>query len=326
MLITKKILQNNYKKYIPEKFRNDFNRDFVVLDIETTGFSRDKCSIILIGIIIKTNNNLISTQIFCESLYEEKEMLLHLKDTLSSLDEFFLITYNGYSFDIPFINNKFKKYNIDYQIENIYNFDIYRLIRANKKLLNLERYNLKSIEKFLGIERKDTISGKDSVQLYFEYLKTKNIKILNKILLHNQEDILYLLQILKILNYLNYNQFIKFFPKKITNSIYLEKSKINNNFLITTLYSKENLLINAFDEYTSISSKNNIITVKIALKRILIDNNLYHLIHTKILFNSSFDDLTAREKNSLIIAVNNDIEYSKLINNIKLIIKNIIKN
>ena len=97
MLITKKILQNNYKKYIPEKFRNDFNRDFVVLDIETTGFSRDKCSIILIGIIIKTNNNLISTQIFCESLYEEKEMLLHLKDTLSSLDEFFLITYNGYS-------------------------------------------------------------------------------------------------------------------------------------------------------------------------------------------------------------------------------------
>ena len=323
MLIKKNIIKSDYKKYIPVEFQNEFNQDFVVLDIETTGFSRENCSIILIGIIIKTDNDIISQQFFCESLSEEKKLLIHLKNILSSLDKFFLITYNGHSFDIPFINNKFNKYHIDYQINNIKNFDIYRMIRANKKLLNLEKYNLKSVEKFLNINRLDTISGKDSIRLYFEYLRTKNTELLNKILLHNQEDILYLLKLLKILNYFTYNQFIKFFPKKITNSIYLETTKINKNYLIVTLYSKKNIAINYFDEYISTTSKGNNITLKIALSNFLIENNNYHLINSNILYNLNLNDLTNDKKNSLIISINTNIQYSNLIDNIKKILKKI---
>ncbi|MEA1975006.1 MAG: ribonuclease H-like domain-containing protein [Bacillota bacterium] len=323
MLIKKNIIESDYKKYIPVEFQNEFNQDFVVLDIETTGFSRENCSIILIGIIIKTNNNIISQQIFCESLSEEKKLLTHLQNTLLSLDKFFLITYNGHSFDIPFINNKFNKYHINYQINNIKNFDIYRMIRANKKLLNLEKYNLKSIEKFLNINRLDTISGKDSIRLYYEYLRTKNTELLNKILLHNQEDILYLLKLLKILNYFTYNQFIEFFPKKITNNIHLETSKINRNYLIVTLYSKKYIPINYFDEYLSATSKDNNITLKITLSNFLIEYNNYHLVNSNIIYNSNLNDLTNDKKNYLIIAINNEIQYSKLINVIKDIIKKI---
>jgi len=321
MIITEKQLSNTYDKYIPEKYKNLFNDDFIILDIETTGFSRDKSTIMLIGLIIKTNDNFIAKQFFCESLSEEKELLLTLKNLLSSMKNYFLITYNGYSFDIPFINTKLKKYSIDFQIPNVYNFDIYRLIRANKKFLNLEKYNLKSVEKFLKINRKDTISGKENIDLYYSYLKTKNEKTLNKILLHNYEDILYLLPILKILDFFNYNQIIKYFPKQINNTIYFKTIEKKHNFLIVSLFSKENLTINYYSEYCSITSENQHIIAKLSLHSLLIDNTTYQLINSNIIFNSDFNTLTATEKNSLIIAINNNLQYSNIILNLKLFFK-----
>ncbi len=317
MIITENILSNDYDKYIPDEYKILFNDDFIVLDIETTGFSREKSTIMLIGLIIKSNDSIISKQFFAESLSEEKQLLITLKNLLSSMKNYFLITYNGYSFDIPFINAKLKKHNIDFQIPNVYNFDIYRLIRANKKFLNLERYNLKSVEKFLQINRKDTISGKENIELYYNYLTTKNENILKTILLHNYEDILYLLPILKILSYFSYNQIIKFFPKPISDTIYIKLVEKKYNFLIVTLFSKNNLAINYYNEYCSITSNDQDITVKFSLQSLLIDNTTYQLINSNIIFDSDFDTLTADKKNSLIIAINNEFQYLNIILNLK---------
>jgi len=324
MIITENTLSNDYDKYIPDEYKILFNDDFIVLDIETTGLSREKSAIMLIGLIIKTNDNIISKQFFAESLSEEKILLITLKNLLSSMKNYFLITYNGHSFDIPFINTKLKKYNLDFQIPNAYNFDIYRLIRANKKFLNLERYNLKSIEKFLKINRKDTISGKENIELYYNYLTTKNECILKTILLHNYEDILYLLPILKILNYFSYNQIIKFFPKQISNTLYLKTVEKKHNFLILTLFSKDNLAINYYNEYCSITSVDKDITVKFSLQSLLIDNTTYQLINSNIIFDSDFGTLTANKKNSLIIAINNEFQYSNIILNLKHYFKKIL--
>jgi len=317
MIITENILSNDYDKYIPDEYKILFNDDFIVLDIETTGFSREKSTIMLIGLIIKSNDSIISKQFFAESLSEEKQLLITLKNLLSSMKNYFLITYNGYSFDIPFINAKLKKHNIDFQIPNVYNFDIYRLIRANKKFLNLERYNLKSVEKFLQINRKDTISGKENIELYYNYLTTKDENILKTILLHNYEDILYLLPILKILSYFSYNQIIKFFPKPISDTIYIKLVEKKYNFLIVTLFSKNNLAINYYNEYCSITSNDQDITVKFSLQSLLIDNTTYQLINSNIIFDSDFDTLTADKKNSLIIAINNEFQYLNIILNLK---------
>ena len=105
---------------------------------------------------------------------------------------------NGISFDIPFLNSRFEKPKIDYNMDKSKDTDILRLIKPYKEKLSLSDCKLKTIEKHLGIEREDTISGKESVKLYKEFV-TKDKLLKKKILLSmNYEDIFYLGKIFKI--------------------------------------------------------------------------------------------------------------------------------
>lgn len=321
MIIRENVIDSNFQEYIPEYSRELFSSNFIILDIETTGFSRKKASIILIGLIIKSEDKLISKQIFAESLEEEKLILLELLKILKTINNYFLITYNGHSFDLPFINSKLKQHTIDYQLNLNNNFDLYRLIRKNKNLLELERYNLKTIEKFLGIKRSDTISGKESIQLYYDYLESSTQVILDKILLHNYEDIKYLLPLLKILNYFSYNQIMTYYPKKINSNYYLDNWEIKNNFLKINLLSNKRLPVNYFDEFCTIKAVKNGLLIKIALKEFLIDNIRYQLINHKVFYNKSFNDLKAKDQNNLIVSVKNEVQFDKLIFNIQEILK-----
>ena len=321
MIIKENAIESNFKDYIPTHLRELFDSNFIILDIETTGFSREKASIILIGLIIKKNNQLISKQIFAESLDEEALILSEFIKVLKSLKDYFFITYNGHSFDLPFINSKLNQYTINYQLNLNNNFDLYRLIRKNKQLLDLERHNLKTIEKFLGIHRKDSISGKESIQLYYHYLESNSSAILNKILLHNYEDIKYLLPLLEILKYFSYNQVMSFYPKKIRENYYLDDWKIHNNFLKINLSGNENYQINYYDEFCTIRSKQKNLKLKIALKEFLIDDVKYHLINHKVFYEEKFDAINTKDKNDLIIAIKNEIQFEKLISNINKILK-----
>lgn len=62
----------------------------------------------------------------------------------------------------------------------------------------MERYNLKTVEKFLGVHREDQIDGGISVELYCKYLETRNEEIKDIIMLHNYEDVLNLPKIFKL--------------------------------------------------------------------------------------------------------------------------------
>lgn len=326
IIIKKNNLKSNFTNYIPNKFKELFSQDFVIIDIETTGFSRTNSSVILIGLLIKTDSEYYLKQIFCESLSEEKELLIILKDTLENYNNSFLISYNGHSFDIPYLNSKYNSFNINYQINRSNNFDIYRLIRKYKNKLNLNKYNLKSVEKLLNINRKDTISGKDSIKLYFDYLKNKSETTLKTILLHNYEDILYLVPILEILDYFNLNELLEFFPKKIINSTFLSTSKLKKDFLYCTFESSNILNLNYFDEYLSLKSASNEIKLKINIKKISLDNDTYSFINYQIIYNNSWENLSSESKNNLIIAINDKIQYNNLITNLKIILHKIYKN
>lgn len=321
MIIKENIIDTNYQKYIPNHLSTLFSSDFIILDIETTGFSRERSSIILIGLLIKSENQLISKQIFAETLEEESTILLELINLIESIDNYFFITYNGHSFDLPFINSKLKQHNIDYQLNLNNNFDLYRLIRKNKDLLNLQRHNLKTIEKFLGINRSDTISGKESVQLYFDYLETNAQGILEKILLHNFEDIKYLIPLLEILKYFSYNQIMSFYPKRIGNDYFLSDLKFHNNFLKITLSKNRKLQVNYFDEFCTIKSEKNNLIIKIALKEFLISNVKYHLINHKVFYEEKFNDLNPKIKNDLIVSIKDEVQFDKLLSNIERILK-----
>lgn len=216
----------------PSYLNND--ESFCFLDIETDGLNSYSNNIILIGIYIFKKNEQKLIQLFAEKKSYEREIL---KDTLKYLkDVDTIFTYNGNTFDIPFIKTKLKKYGLSFDFDILNNIDLLSLVRKHKNILNLENCKLKTVEKTLGIEREDTISGEESIILYKQYVETLNPAYKKTILKHNYDDIYYLPNILSIesmldqpsiLNTTLQNKHMKF-------SIDFKKTKLKNNTLTLT--------------------------------------------------------------------------------------------
>ncbi len=187
--------------------------DMIIFDIETTGLSHKYHKCILIGYITYENNSFFANQIFCDSKTEESQLLNEFINIIKNKSIF--ITYNGHSFDIPFLNSRLSNSKISYNIIKEQNFDLLRIIRTQSEILNLPNLKLKTIEKHLGIEREDTISGKESIELYKYYERTGDEQAKHKILLHNREDIIYLLKCLFIVDEIDENLVLEYSPIKI---------------------------------------------------------------------------------------------------------------
>lgn len=207
----------------PEIIRELFKlKKVCIFDIETTGLNRNKDEVILIGYMFMENGKPVIKQLFAESHKEEKIVLLNFYNDLKNFD--LLITYNGKNFDIPFLESRFLKHNIDSLITDIDHIDVFQHLKLYKNFLNISNYKLKSIESFLGIDREDTISGKESVLLYEKYVKTKSKKLLDKILLHNYEDIYHLGKVLSIYNHIPVH-------KKEFSTMYITKDYYANKII-----------------------------------------------------------------------------------------------
>lgn len=193
------------------------HKNVCIFDIETTGLNRNVDKVILIGYMYLENSKPIIKQIFAENYEEEKILLETFYEDLKKFN--LLITYNGRNFDIPFLEARLNKHNLKPFIYQKDHIDIYQHIKTFKNHLNLSNYKLKSIESFLGIKRQDTISGKESVQLYETYRKSMEKTLLDKILLHNYEDIYHLGKVLSIYNHLpiDNREFTTVYLEKIYN-------------------------------------------------------------------------------------------------------------
>lgn len=165
------------------------NREEILFfDIETTGLNSKYCCIYLIGCMYFNNDVLECRQYFSESVEDEKNII----------EEFFkfsqrfrkIIHFNGNAFDIPFINERCKKHNLAYDFSTYEMIDLYQTIKPFKKVLNCESLSQKSIERSFGIDREDVFSGNDLIEIYREYLKNKDERLFNVLLLHNYEDVL----------------------------------------------------------------------------------------------------------------------------------------
>lgn len=200
-------------------------------DIETTGFDRDQDNVILVSLGYCTpNNDFHIKQYFAENLNDERCVLKNLKSDVGKFNIW--CSYNGKAFDEPFIEHRMNKYDIAFKSPNEH-FDLYRKIKPYQKQLGLERCNLKSVEKYIGIERKDTIDGGISVELYKKYLENQDENLRKVIMLHNYEDVLNLPEIFKIL-------------EKIENSNFIRADHITEKQLkyLKSLLKKYNILLN----------------------------------------------------------------------------------
>ena len=173
--------------------------DIVFFDIETTGFSPKSTALYLIGALYYKNNTWNITQWFSEDSNNEPIILASFFEFIQTYKT--IVHFNGDGFDIPYLTSKFAKYNLPYSFKNFTSFDIFKHTRKVHKLLKLENYKQKTIEKFLGIERNDKFSGGELINIYNKYLITRDEELLQVLLLHNKEDVIGMLQLLPILSY-----------------------------------------------------------------------------------------------------------------------------
>lgn len=176
-------LEELYKHFsfdIPEKF--------LFIDIETTGLSPAKNKIYCIGTAQIQGNSGKIIQFFAEQSEEEPEVLRKFSDFFFTDTDRHIITFNGSSFDLPFLKQRFAHWEIPFPLEQTEHTDLYQQSRRLQPLLQLQRMKQKDLEFFLHINREDRFSGGELIQIYKKYEKTKDPDLLKLLTLHNLDD------------------------------------------------------------------------------------------------------------------------------------------
>ncbi len=159
--------------------------DFKFMDIETKGLSN--VPIILIGVAEIKGSRIISSQYFLRDYSEEANII---EAYLSHLDEDSVhVTFNGKTFDVPFIKNRCRYNRIDGNLD-LPHLD---LMYFAKNLWSDELPNcqLQTIERELfGIEREGDVPGQYIPGYYDTYLEKNNIGPVVPIIEHNCQDII----------------------------------------------------------------------------------------------------------------------------------------
>ena len=145
------------------------------LDIETTGLSPYYSTITVVGIYICNGDNANFVHLVGEDITVE-----NMLDALQGVGV--LYTYNGKSFDLPFIHR-------------CVGLNLAELFDHHDLMYDCWKYNLyggfKAVEKQLGIERKLVeVNGYEAVRLWWRYINAFDLEALNTLLEYNREDVL----------------------------------------------------------------------------------------------------------------------------------------
>ena len=175
------------------------------LDIETTGFTAKSSYLYLIGCAYFQAGKWRTIQWMAETYEQEK-------DVLTAFFEFaklykFLIHFNGNNFDLPFLTQKCVQFHLPYNFDNFTGIDLYKRIAPYKFFLKLPNCKQKTLEQYLGINRKDVFSGGELIGIYHDYIKSPTEFSEKALFLHNADDIKGMLEILPTLAY--YDMFNK---------------------------------------------------------------------------------------------------------------------
>ena len=173
----------------------------VFYDIETTGLGWRSSHIYLIGALFFKDGNWILRQWFLDRPFAEKEMLADFSGFLQQLQpsSSFLTDYNGDTFDLPYLRSKFRFYDLplpdlllpdtERTVPFAEHVDLLRKLRPLKTRLGLPSLRLQDVEAFLRTQRTDASSGKELIEVYYQYLQSGEDTLLEQLFLHNHDDV-----------------------------------------------------------------------------------------------------------------------------------------
>jgi uncharacterized protein YprB with RNaseH-like and TPR domain len=160
------------------------DQDFAIIDIETLGLSERP--IILLGIAKVDGDKVCTSQFLLRDIPDEPGAIWALVSQLEPKSS--LISYNGRSFDIPYIKQRLAYYGLDSALENPH-FDLLHFTRRALRP-KLSDCRLDTVEKYIGVRRHINVPGALVPHFYETYLKTKNVGPLVPIVEHNKQDLL----------------------------------------------------------------------------------------------------------------------------------------
>ncbi len=159
-------------------------------DIETSNLSLGAGSFVfLIGLCYFSKDGVETELLFIDHPGAELGLLEKFNMEISRFE--ILGSYNGKSFDDPFIRNRLAFYHDKPHTQGKYHLDLLTYARRLWKL-RLDGCKLSDIEKdILNFERESAeIPGWLVPQVYFDYLSQKDARMLEGILYHNKADVL----------------------------------------------------------------------------------------------------------------------------------------
>lgn len=171
-------------------------------DIETTGLSSGSAAVFLIGVVYRTDGTDSAwqlTQWIAQGPEDEPAVLQSFLTAAENYDT--LIHFNGATFDLPFLKGRAKKYQLAENLSEKESLDLYQKFRPLKKILGLERMNQAMLEQFLGWPRRDRLTGKQMLSLFFKYAASQEQGLCELLLLHNHDDLLGMTALLRLSAY-----------------------------------------------------------------------------------------------------------------------------
>ncbi len=180
------------------------DEDTLFFDIETTGFSPQKFHLYMIGCGYLEDDTFHTCQWFDETGSPDGEFLLlrAFRDFASGFKT--CISYNGATFDFPFIRKKCDHYQMEDPLAHIAHTDIYKKLKPYRDFLGLPDLKQKSLENFLDIRREDPFSGGDLIKVYYQYIRYNGARERQWLIRHNFEDLCGMIRLLPVFSYFQF--------------------------------------------------------------------------------------------------------------------------
>lgn len=182
-------------EYIPDIGK--IKDQVLFFDIETTGFTYRAANVYMIGVAYYKDEDWMLTQWLIEDLTEEKDLLSIFNNLIKEYK--YLAHFNGTNFDIPFLQGKYRQYGIQHCLDDKEGIDLYQRIAPFKSLLGLRNCRQKQVESYMDEEREDPYNGGELINVFLDFLENKDEDTAKKLLLHNAEDVIGMLNIAPLL-------------------------------------------------------------------------------------------------------------------------------
>lgn len=144
----------------------------------------------LLGVLIKKGTKTEYRTFLAKDKKDEERIWREFLDFLDGLEDFVIYHYSQYERQV--FHRFGQQYGVSIELDNKFKNNTIDLLQVmtDSAILPLYFYSLKDVGRYLGFQwQSEDAGGAESVVWYNEYLKTKDQKILDKILRYNEDDV-----------------------------------------------------------------------------------------------------------------------------------------